>query len=272
MIPFRTFALPKIYASIARGFILNEANDVSDELEDLFGGGLPLNAKETPHSLDHLNHPHTEIGQGEFIGDTEHIRKKGGELSPHYKFDIPTHRTIIQQYTGTHWEDGVGHDAKAFRYINARILKLGVNEPLPGDEHNMKIMDDALRHHTTPHDLTVYSGLGQFHGDVVATNQRVHHPAYLSTSLRPDMAMGFAHCHLHGTDVVAHLLKIHVPQGHPGAYVDHISRNPGEQEFILPRDTTLHIDHGKRQYMKIPFSFGRGGNRHYFIHHAYPTK
>jgi hypothetical protein len=97
-----------------------------------------------------------------------------------------------------------------------------------------EVMDSGMERHKTPHKLTVYSGIKYDPGEKMDKNKIVHHPSYLSTSLDKFTAKGFSNCTTN-----KHVLKIHVPKGHPGAYVDHFSENPGEKEFILPRNTKL---------------------------------
>lgn len=51
------------------------------------------------------------------------------------------------------------------------------------------------------------------------------------------------HTGLRGPYPVRHILKIHVPKGHPGAYVAPHSQHPHEREFTLPPGTKMHIHH-----------------------------
>lgn len=112
-------------------------------------------------------------------------------------------------------------------------------------------MDLVVKHHKTPHPLTVYTGLKKA---PIITSQETgptkenlhHHPAYLSTSLHPKIASEFAAISQdtkEGNKIVYHhhILKINVPKEHPGAYVEKYSAHPEEKEFILPRNTKLHI-------------------------------
>jgi len=125
-------------------------------------------------------------------------------------------------------------------------------------------LDAAINLHKTPHKLAVWSGTGIDPREHMNSEGIVHHPAYLSTSLSPYIAKGFAinsrQYKLEGNELHTHLMKIHVPKGHPGAYVAHL-KNPDEKEFILPRNTKLkHIKTDTEQE-----SFGYG-SRKYFTH------
>lgn len=123
-----------------------------------------------------------------------------------------------------------------------------------------KNVDSALNQHKTPHAFHVYSairhhpGTKQYltpEGGLEKHGTVVHHPAYMSTTTNKHVAhdIGY-HYQQHEatnrrlnhnkTGTVGHVLKIHVPEGHPGAYVEH-HEHSGQNEFILPRGTNLRI-------------------------------
>lgn len=272
MIPFRQFILPKIHAGIASGRPLSES---VDEIFHALSHSPEKTPEEPKEEIPYLKQHHTRIDKGDLFNPTTeyHDELSGASyaLSNHYHFQNPEHKEILTRYTGTRHTDpdANGNIDHVFRYINARILGIGDRVHVPTDEHNMKTMDEALHVHAAPHDLVTYSGMGEDHGHTVATNDRVHHPAYLSSSLNPTLALGFAGHQTHGWDTVSHMMKIHVPAGHPGAYVEHLTRNRNEHEFILPRNTTLRIDHSKRELVHTKKTYGRG-DMYTFIHHAYP--
>jgi hypothetical protein len=156
----------------------------------------------------------------------------------------------------------------------------GVNEKLtkgsrltPEHRKGMMTLDDATYAHTTPHAMTLWSGISPEHADKVMTNEQVHHPAYLSTSLSPHVAAAFTRFKADEKSggIEGHMLKILVPHGHPGAFIGHVSMvhnekgEMGEHEFILPRGTVLNIHHDKRVYAPMPHSDGKS---FFTIHHA----
>lgn len=157
----------------------------------------------------------------------------------------------------------------------------GVNEKLtkgsrltPEHRKGMMTLDEATYAHTTPHALALWSGISPEHADKVMTNDQVHHPAYLSTSLSPHVAAAFTRFKADekgGGGIEGHMLKILVPHGHPGAFIGHVSMvhnekgEMGEHEFILPRGTVLNIHHDKRVYAPMPHSDGKS---FFTIHHA----
>lgn len=110
------------------------------------------------------------------------------------------------------------------------------------DHENMvKDLDNAVDKHRTPHKLSVYSGMKYDPRVKLNEKNELNHPAFLSTSLSQDEAHFFSDPvnNKNNGDSEKHILKINVPKNHPGAYVDHLSENKGEKEFILPRNTKL---------------------------------
>jgi len=117
-------------------------------------------------------------------------------------------------------------------------------------------LDTAISRGKTPADLVVYSGTSSRHSNLLRHNDKVYHPAFLSSSLSLRLATGFAQSR--GGDVVA----LHIPKNHAGLYVPEYSSIPAEREFILPRKLTLNIDHSKRQVI------ARGQSDRVYLHHA----
>lgn len=121
--------------------------------------------------------------------------------------------------------------------------------------HEVKKLDQALSRNKLPSDLHVFSGVG-FDPSLKAAKHPEHHlhlPAYTSTSIKKSVARNFAanqgneKPELQKGGVKGHILHIHLPKGHAGAYIDKESNYQGEKEFLLPRATTIkirgHSDH-----------------------------
>jgi hypothetical protein len=106
-------------------------------------------------------------------------------------------------------------------------------------------IDNSLNRSKTPQKLSVYSGTAHDPRNYMNDKNIVHHPAYISTSLSNQTAQKFTMAH-YGD--IKHVLKINVPKGHPGAYVDHMSENPGEHEFVLPRGLNLKYKGTTKHY------------------------
>lgn len=157
----------------------------------------------------------------------------------------------------------------------------GINGPLnrtgnPSKKHAVKVadLDDALHAVKAPHDITVYSGIHAKHAPhVMRKAQKLQqygnkpiklvHRAYTSTTIDHELASNFAgdsekeELHsVHKKTTHHHVLKIHIPKGHPGAYVGNpaLSDMPDEQEFILPRGTKFHVN-PRPETKKIEMNF-----------------
>lgn len=133
------------------------------------------------------------------------------------------------------------------RSLNTALLKSGSKKLGNSNlENHKKGMDAVVKRHAAPKKLTVYTGVGKNHPLEKHLNSDKHfhvrHNAFTSASTSKNVAEDFvgykaAKKNLYHT----HMLKINVPKGHPGAYVDHHSLHDGEREFILPRGTKLKV-------------------------------
>ena len=149
--------------------------------------------------------------------------------------DYSNHSKLINSY---HWEKSKNPEYKPggdTHYYNKEL-----ENQLKG---STKLMDAMVSRHKTPEDLTVYSGT-KHDPRKIKKNGVVNHPAYLSTSLDPEIAESFAgrnrQTNARKKESHHHLLQIHVPKGTPGAYVAHTEKAlPWERELILPRNTKL---------------------------------
>lgn len=114
-----------------------------------------------------------------------------------------------------------------------------------------------------PHPVVVYSGLSgrsgiihhaEKHKQTSTEPMTFHLPAFTSTSLKFGTGAAFAkdaplmpdeHSMYHSKVVrkdIQDVLKIHLPAGHKdGAYVDAISENPGESEYLLDKGQKLKV-------------------------------
>jgi len=118
----------------------------------------------------------------------------------------------------------------------------GLHIPMEDYDEFSKHMDSALTRYSTPHKITVYSGTRFDPRENMNKKGIVHHPAYLSTSLSKNKATEFGSFGYQNGYNKYHVMRISVPKGHAGAYVDHYSNSPNEREFILPRGLNLkHI-------------------------------
>jgi len=138
-------------------------------------------------------------------------------------------------------------------------------------------IDKALKDAPPLHrDITVMSGLGFDPRQHMDENNILTNRAYTSTSTRGVIAHGFAAQlddegkptnGLDGKTVNTHTLKINLPKGsNHGAYVEHISMTPGEDEFLLQRGLRYELDPNPEV---IREDFGLGVN---YSHHIWHVK
>lgn len=212
------------------------------------------------------------------------INAEHHEMALHHPHD-EDHKEAIQKYTASS------------HYLNKHLHKsAAAGEDPHGSQHwpsehskDIHAMDRVVHAHKTHKPFNVYTGVHREHDlhkighDQGATEKKpikVQHHAYLSTSIDKEVAKGFGHHHTETSHIDkegithitrhVHLMKIHVPKGHHGAYVGHSSVHPNEKEFILPRGTKLHIHHTPKteiEHGKV-YNFGDGYKEktHYHYH------
>jgi hypothetical protein len=152
-------------------------------------------------------------------------------------------------------------------------------------KNSVKGMDEVMHRHRTHKPMNVWTGVSDQHDlHKISAHQGAHgdkpikiiHHAYTSSSINKNVATDFARKKIasqsttggterhHKVETHAHMLKIHVPKGHPGAYVDHHSTVKGEHEFILPRGTKLHVHHKPTTITKHEqtYNYETGTNEH----------
>ena len=183
-------------------------------------------------------------------------------LSKHFHTpDAQAHSVAIRKYTNN-------------SAVNGYLWRKSQKEPanLYDADHKSLIpkLDKALKSNKTPHQFEVYSSTKHDPRVMKNKNGLVKHPAYLSTTLDPEFAVGrdmHAQTHINKEgkkETHQHVLHITVPKDHHGFYA---GDNPtytswmGEREFILPRGLNLH--HEKTDTFQHPKSPGT----HLHIHH-----
>lgn len=181
----------------------------------------------------------------------EQIHKEHLKLANHYEYDgdqdeHDTEVSHISRYT------------KASRPLNSAMHERALGKDVP--KHSLEDgMRKVVNKHKTPYDMTVYSGVRQSpehliksqNGHKTGKGGEAHTSHFTSTSISKEQASGFAMSDDHSKyskgeykdKPAVHMLKIHVPKGHPSAYVAHHSEHENEKEMILPPNTKLHIHH-----------------------------
>ena len=151
------------------------------------------------------------------------------EQAQHYKAlaDNTQHGHIHYRYTVSNYTFN-SHELNSHLY-NAHINKQP-HDPIV-QSIVVKHLDDLIQQHRTPHPMTVYTG-PHFNPHEYAGRQ-VHLPAFTSTSLSPHVAKDFG--------MGGHILRIHLPEGHPHLFMDPESNYQGQSELVLPRNMKLRI-------------------------------
>lgn len=227
---------------------------ISKDLSHIMYKSAKKEVKMRPEEFERMNALAQETGNA-FHDEVSKIQKK---LAPEYGMYDKSHINIIHAYQG----DSMGN-------INKKLTQGKVRTE---DRERMVSLDEAVHLHQTPDSMVVYSGISSEHAHKVILHDKVHHPAYLSTSLSPHVAAAFASFKSdedqtgagRGGRIQGHMLKIVVPKHHHGAFVGHLNEM-NEAELILPRDTVLNIHRDKTLYAPIPHS---DGTSFYTIHHA----
>lgn len=168
--------------------------------------------------------------------DNDHIGSHMGEVHDHLvKHDktVDSDKVHVRAYT---------HDSQ---WTNKGLHEHHVEGTKPASQIGgveIAHLDKALARNKLKQPLHVYSGVRWHPGNVSSKHPEghIHLPAYTSTSLDKETAHMFAE-NSHSPDGDRHVIHFHVPKGHTGKYVDHVSGNRGENEFLLPRGTNWKI-------------------------------
>ena len=161
-----------------------------------------------------------------------------GRLEKHYKHPEIDH-IHLYNYTADSSE------------LNNHLWKSHKGEEIPDDVNSKfrvrdidrlsKIMDK----HKTPEAMTVWSKSRHDPRELKNKDSVVHHPAFLSTSIRKsyvESARGFGNRNTTKKDGITHhhVFKINVPKGHKGVYIpDEHSVDNQAKEFVLPKGLNM---------------------------------
>ncbi len=174
--------------------------------------------------------------------EVERGDKLDEELRKHYRWPNDEHIAQLKEYTN-------GSSAiNKYLYEKSSPIFKGV-EPHYNDK--IKDLDEAMARNKTPKDIVVYSALKrspeqlkEFHSISEGKHFRIHLPAFTSTTVTRAKMFSFGSKaniqSKYGNDK-KHYITIRVPKGSHGAYVENLTSWPEEKEFILPRDSKIHV-------------------------------
>ena len=136
-------------------------------------------------------------------------------------------RKAVRQYT-----------TEDYKEINSRLR---ASTPAAGGKSPLvKAIDAAMARSSMPENVVTWRGAGrtlgaQIKAGAIGVGDVMEDRAFMSTSIIKKKALDF-----NATTDTA-VLKIRVPEGARGMYVDDISDSRGEYELLLPRGTRLHV-------------------------------
>lgn len=258
---FKQFVEPKIEKDLEGNYILNTVfgkHSIAKIKKHADGSGDILNTVMGKHSLKskiNVQEGHSESSAFFKKHDKEGQQEVHEALTSHYSKFSDNDIHAIGEYTQSSFALN--------RHLHANAMGEKPVKSRSGSYHDLheKQLTAALHRHKTPEALTVYSGVHHSPehlikhqgGDKNKTGGIAKTSHFTSASLSARTAAGFSqedsdsiHNKKYGKTAYGnptHMLKIHVPKGHPGAYVDHHSSHFGEREFILPHGTKMHIHH-----------------------------
>ena len=172
-------------------------------------------------------------------------------LDPEHPKHKEDHLAAIQDYSYVHHEE-----------LNDNLHHSGGKVPHKiTDDNDNKVLDKhlsgALKTMKSPMDFHTYVGLKHNPENIPVTNgikKAVHH-GYTSTSLSDNVAEAFASTNLPNTMTnseshprfnrlfnSAHVLKLHIPKGSHGAYIEPHTMSNHEEEYLIHKGAQFHID------------------------------
>lgn len=214
-----------------------------------FQGGIRADKKDVKEDI----HPKGEKDVYKFLRDMPNI-------NPHIAEDVDGVQEALHKHHTTehlgfeHIKDYTIDSSPLNTHLFEHHAKYGdpYHPVLPEFHHLVHGMDQALSHKPLHVPLKVMSGLKKNPGLTMGPEQRLYHPAYLSTTIKPEVAQSFAErlvpgknepgsIHQHSDQ---HFLLAHLEAGQHGFYVGHNSSYDHEHEFIMPRRTIFQVkDH-----------------------------
>lgn len=107
-------------------------------------------------------------------------------------------------------------------------------------------LDQALAKGKAPSNLVGYRGVrGEFAEQLIELAQKKGEftdNAYISTTLASDAVKSFAR----NKNVTNAVVKIRIPKGSKGGYVDEVAQDGGEGEWLLPRNSVVKVTSAKK--------------------------
>lgn len=200
--------------------------------------GLPSNTNRI-HDFTPW-HTHEWGDKGKKAHMATNVHPLHDALSKHFEHFDGHHLGGIRDYTD-------GSDGLNGGLINRHVHGFSISE-----EHHDTIhrLDSMFKEHKAPHDMTVYSGTSHspehYPINPDTGKRHMHFPAFTSTSINATTAGSFSKKdHNLPSDAEHrehHVIKFHLPKGHPAAYLENHTSISGEYEMLLHRGMKAHVD------------------------------
>ena len=182
-----------------------------------------------------------------FMHDNQHLGQSLRDVNKHLyekQLKAPTPSDQMpheQKYAIKNYTDG-SYGLNKHLYTEGHDEEAVKNGPY---REQVKHLDAALHSHELP-EMKVYSGV-KFHPKQKASSEGLlKTTAFLSTSTNPNTARGFSRGITHEGEHANHMLRIHVPAGHPGFFTGNSDDGSeftvhNEHEVMLPRNARFKI-------------------------------
>lgn len=158
-----------------------------------------------------------------------------------------TQKTKELKAAGKKWAKGLSHSqVKAIRYYTNNgyhQINTALREPNKKASAkvnaSIKAINASLQSFKLTQPVTIYRGISKeglaksLGGKTLRLGRQYQDPAYSSCTLSQMTALGFSPQHV--------VLKINLPVGYHGAYIDPVSTNVGEKEYLLASHTKLIV-------------------------------
>lgn len=145
------------------------------------------------------------------------------------------------------WAKGLSKaDVKAIRYYTNKgygkintALRTPKSKPTKTVKSSIKRINASINKFNLTKPLTIYRGTSlvglkkSLANQSIKVGRQYQDPAYSSCTLSQMIALGFSKQHV--------ILKINLPAGKHGAYIDPISTNIGEKEYLLKPGTKMIV-------------------------------
>lgn len=233
---------------------------------DPYSTATPAQKKVNTDAANELHHAHQVVKK--LAEPHEEAQKKHPGFEEMRRYTSSSHdmnNFLVRHYTKKMNKEFKPKEFEAHEDHKVRMRHY--KEEHQRNELKAMKLDKLGKDHPLSHDVTVYHGAG-FDVEKAASadpERKLHSPAFLSTSTSKEISRGFGNSTYDEKTQThhRHMLRIHLPKGHPSITAGDMSNCAGEHEIILARHTTLQV-------AKKP-KIVRRGSEHIHVYDAHPV-